>query len=100
MSKKTTKKTAKKSPVKSAEAKAKAEAKKDEAKKKADAKKQTQLDVKKTKELKCCTYIDRSNGILLREKDLNKKKPWISPVSGQATVEKLTEVELKALAQV
>ena len=44
-----------------------------------------------------CTHIDRSNGVLLREKDLNKKKPWLSPVSGQASVEKLTEEELKLL---
>ena len=44
-----------------------------------------------------CTHIDRSNGVLLREKDLNKKKPWLSPVSGQASVEKLTEEELKQL---
>ena len=94
--KKKAKKVAKKPSAKSAEA----EAKKAEVKKKADAKKQAQLDAKKTKELKTCTYIDRSNGILLREKDLNKKKPWISPISGQASVEKLTEVELKALKQV
>lgn len=42
------------------------------------------------------THIDRSTGILLREKDLDKKKPWLSP-GGQASVEKLTEEELKEL---
>lgn len=39
------------------------------------------------------THIDRSNGMFLRDKDLDRKKPWIGPVSRQATVEKLTEEE-------
>jgi len=39
------------------------------------------------------THIDRSNGELLRKSQLNKKKPWLSPISGQATVEKLTQEE-------
>ena len=35
------------------------------------------------------THIDRSNGTLLKERDLNLEKPHLSPVSGLATVEKL-----------
>lgn len=42
------------------------------------------------------THIDRANGTFLREADLNKDKPHISPVSGGATVEKLTEAEAEA----
>ena len=39
------------------------------------------------------THIDRANGSYLREADLNKDKPHISPISGGATVEKLTPEE-------
>lgn len=39
------------------------------------------------------THIDKSNGQLLRKSELNKDKPWIGPVSNQASVEKLTEAE-------
>ena len=37
------------------------------------------------------THIDRSTGTKLRKSDLDKNKPHISPISGQATVEPLTE---------
>ena len=43
------------------------------------------------------THIDRSNGQLLRKADLNKKKPWLSPISNQATVEELTKEEQDSL---
>lgn len=46
-----------------------------------------------------CTHIDRSNGVLLRKQDLDKKKPWISPISGQATVEELTQEEREAMKE-
>ncbi len=39
------------------------------------------------------THIDRSSGVYLRASDLDKKKPWLSPVTGQATVEELTKDE-------
>ena len=58
--------------------------------KRAPAKKAT---TRRSKEL----YIDRSNGAILEKKDLDKKKPWLSPISGQATVEKLTQEEIDAL---
>lgn len=38
-------------------------------------------------------FIDRSNGKLLRKSDLDPKKPHISPISGQATVERLPDEE-------
>lgn len=47
----------------------------------------------KTKKLAPFTHIDRSNGQFLRESELNPDKPHIGPVSGQASVEKLTEGE-------
>lgn len=50
---------------------------------------------KASKKVEPVTHIDRSNGQLLSEKDLVKNKPWIGPVSNQATVEKLTEEEFK-----
>lgn len=39
------------------------------------------------------THIDRSNGTLLCENQLDKDKPWLSPISRGATVEKLTPEE-------
>jgi hypothetical protein len=39
------------------------------------------------------THIDRSNGQLLKRSQLNPEKPWISPLSNQASVEELTQDE-------
>ena len=43
------------------------------------------------------SHIDRSNGKLLKRSQLNQEKPWLSPISNQATVEELTQDELENL---
>ena len=82
MSKKTTKKTSVKA-VKVAGAVSKSEAKR-----------------VKSQQAEEFTHIDRSNGQLLKKSQLNPAKPWIGPVSNQATVEELTQEEKDSNSQV
>ena len=51
---------------------------------------------KKAKAAEPYTHVDRSNGQFLRESELNAEKPHISPISRQATVERMSEEEAVA----
>ncbi len=53
----------------------------------------------KTSRIEPVTHIDRSNGQFLKRSQLNKDKPWLGPVSGQASVEVLTDYEKENLGE-
>lgn len=54
------------------------------------------VEVKKGGKKEPFTHVDRSNGTFLRKSELNKKKPWISPISNTASVEELTDEQYDA----
>jgi len=81
----TVKRAAKKAPAKRVPSKTKEKAQEEESNQSEEV----------VESLEGFTHIDRSTGKPMTESDLNPEKPHISPFSGQATVEKMTDDEME-----